>query len=91
MFVLSASTTSFMDVTGLDIQMYQDVDQNGNPTEAGYQIVGYSFGYSLVLGKYPTVELAKMVFDDMLASIKKDKSFYDVRAEQEKFIGRQGQ
>ena len=90
MFVLSASTTSLMDVTGLDIQVYQEVDEDGKPAGEGNQIVGFSFGYSLVLGKYPSLQLAKLVFDDMLASIKKDKSFYDVRLEQEKFIGRQG-
>ena len=90
MFILSSNGASLVDATGLDIRAINQQMENGSVQTVGFEIVGFGFGYSVSLGTYPMEAQARDIFNDMLASLRKDKDFYDVREQEKKFQERWG-
>ena len=92
MFILSANGASLVDTTGLDIrainQQVQMEDGSIQVQTIGFEIIGFGFGYSVSLGQYPMEQQARDIFNDMLANIKQNKEFYDVREHEKKFVER---
>lgn len=92
MFILAASGASVVDATGLDIraisQQVQMPDGSIQMQTIGFEIIGFGFGYSVSLGQYQMEQQARDVFNDILANIRQDKDFYDVREHEKKFVER---
>jgi hypothetical protein len=94
MFILSANGASLVDATGLEIraidQQRQMEDGSIQIETVGYEIIGFGIGFSVSLGQYAMEQQARDIFNDMLAGIKKNKDFYDVRENELKFRERWG-
>ena len=91
MFILSANGTVFIDTTGLGMEPIYGIDNNGqivNDKIVGFQIIGFSFNYNMTLGKYPTEDMARKVFNDMVANISSGKETYDVHNANKRLFGK---
>ena len=91
MFILSANGTVFIDTTGLGMEPIYGIDNNGqivNDNIVGFQIIGFSFNYNMKLGKYPTEDMARKVFNDMVANISSGKETYDVHNANKRLFGK---
>lgn len=96
MFILSANGASVVDATGVTINPINEqrgIDEaTGQPiiVTVAFEIVGWGFGYSVQLAVYGMEQQARDIFNDILANIKKNTDFYDVREHERKFVERWG-
>ena len=95
MYVISANGASFIDLTGMTIQLQTrefQMEPNGPiQTEQYFEIIGFGIGNSISLGTYQLEQQARAVFGDILAKLRQGKvEFYDVCVEEKKFVGRVG-
>lgn len=90
MFVLAQSGASAVDLTGLDIRVNTHEDENGQIVTDSLSVIGYGFGYEVLLGQYALEEQARAIFNDILVKMKNGRDFYDVQEEERKFVDNKG-
>ena len=78
MWVLSQTTTTCADLTALDIEQ-NDVIENDTVKYSEFMIVGYSFNAKFVLARYDNLQTAIAVQNDILAQMRKGEPFYDLK------------
>ena len=90
MFILAQNGAAAVDAMGLEIRALDQRLDDGSVQTVAFQIFGFGFGFQVLLGEYPMEQQARDVFNDILVSMRRNESFYDVRSEERKFIDRKG-
>lgn len=88
MFVLSQSGVAGLDAMGYDINVQERQLQDGSTVRV-FMIIGFGFGFNLLLGEYTIEEQARAVLTDIYVAMRNGEEFYDIREKEKKFINRQ--
>ena len=88
MFVLSQSGVAGLDAMGYDINV-QDCQLQDGSTVRVFMIIGFGFGFNLLLGEYTIEEQARAVLTDIYVAMRNGEEFYDIREKEKKFVNRQ--
>jgi len=87
--ILSDSGASCVDAMGLDIRVARRQNEDGS-VASWFQLIGYGYGFEVLLGEFALEEQVRDIFNDILAKMRKGVDFYDVQECRRKFEGRRG-
>ena len=89
MWVISQNSDIVMDFTAAEItDIIEENPQTGERVRRGWRIIAHSFGTAFILAQYGNEELARKIFIDMAAHLKKGEEFYDIKDREKTFLQR---